>query len=808
MSVVCIEKESTKDALRHGRIAHLYQFDRSQKDYTRDLRIINDFDPYIYVPDHVVVPQMEGIKRVERGFKSITGQPVKKIVFGPGADPFRIIGQFPETFEADYKFINRYHTDMGLGYFENPYITAFDIETDSSKFPQWENAKYPITAISVYDYKLNKILWFVWRPDFEHKIIRTRYKLKEGKIDVDVAYDKYFFTSEKNMLRWFLRYIKDNNPDILTGWNIKRFDLPYIIKRCERLGLNYNSLSPLKKAWVEGDRGAVIEGRVILDLLTFYKKLQLSELKSFKLDVVGEHVCGVGKVKHVVSIGELWRTNFKKFEEYSVKDSVLVWQINELETVLPFVFEMAAESSCLPQLVQFNKDIVDAYIMKWCHGRWVLPTRMRGVKKGYKGAIVLNPVPGLHRNVIGTDLKSLYPSIIIAFNMSPETLIHPDNPNFDSIPKVHAGGNTYFRTDKVGILPTLLLELFALREKYENLRDQYLPGTPEYEMYYRKQFAIKGIMNSFYGMLAFPDFRLYTLEIAAAITRIGRNILKWTEKEAEKLGFLVIYGDTDSIFIKLPDRASVKKLVQIGKQIAVTITESYTDFAAKYGAEGKEFKLVFEKLYRRILFVPGDKPGDAIKKRYAGLKIWVKGQVCKIVEIVGWDAIKSDSSQLSRDLQEKILTIIVTGRKVEDVRKIIRNIVIKLEANEYEWNEIAVPMQTKKALHLYTGNWANHAHIRGARYSNKWLGTQFGAGTKPKRVYVKTVPPGYDPTDVICVDEDTVVPPMFTVDTDRMIDTCVKAKLKRIMVVMGWRWDQIGESVIQKSITEFFPQRT
>ena len=178
MGVVCIEKESTKDALRHGRIAHLYHFEREHNDYTRQLKIVGEFEPYIYVPYYCAVPDIMGIKRVDRGFKSITGQPVKKLVFGPGADPFKIIAEFPETYEADYKFINRYHTDTGLGYFDNPYVVAFDIETDSSKLPQWENAKHPIIAISAYDYKLDKVLWFTWRPDFEHNVLRSRYKLK------------------------------------------------------------------------------------------------------------------------------------------------------------------------------------------------------------------------------------------------------------------------------------------------------------------------------------------------------------------------------------------------------------------------------------------------------------------------------------------------------------------------------------------------------------------------------------------------------------------------------------------------------
>jgi DNA polymerase elongation subunit (family B) len=804
MSVVCIEKEATKDALRYGRIAKLFVFKRD-KQGKRTMEVEENFEPYFYVPESEVVLPTEGIKRVDKGFRLLTEEKVKRLIFGPGADPFKLKEIYPTNFESDYKYINRYMTDMKLGYDKNAHISVFDIEVDSkNRFPNPQQGKWAITAISIYDYKMNKLIWMVQRPDFDKRQEKNRFVFKEGKIDINVPYNKYYFPTERELLMWFIKYIKERNSDILTGWNIKKFDLPYIIKRCEVLKIDYSGLSPLRKVYTQGDKGAIIEGRIILDLLPFYKKLQLAELDSYKLDVVAEHVCGVGKIKHVVSLGELWRTNLPKFELYSVLDSVLVWQINEMEDVIPFVLEMADISSCLPQLVQYNKDIVDAYVMKWCHGKWVLPTRARGRKGDYEGAVVLDAIPGVHKNVIGLDLKSLYPSIIISYNMSPETLIKPDDPLFNKVPKVHAGGDTYFRTDKPGLIPTMLTNLFDVRKEKENLRDSYSVGTPEYEMYYRQQFAIKGIMNSFYGMLAFIDFRLYTVEIAAAVTRIGREIIQWTKKEAEKLGFEVIYGDTDSVFIKLRKSWSKKKIIEYGAILAADITESYNNFAHQYGVKEHIFKLVFEKVYKRILFVKGDKKGKGVKKRYAGLLVWLKGKLCKKFDITGFDAIKSDSSALSRDLQKSVLEKVLTGASREVIRKIVQTIIRKMEANEYEWDEIGIPMGLGKPLHLYSGNWANHAHIRGAKYSNQWLGTSFGSGTKPKRVYIRSVPPGFEQTDVICVDGDTIIPAGFVINRDAMIEACIEKKLTRILDTLGWRWKDIGGKYATKDLLSYF----
>jgi DNA polymerase elongation subunit (family B) len=802
-SVVCVEKETTKKALQHGRIAHLYVFHRN-KEGNRYMSTVDNFEPYFYVPENVIVPDTEGIKRIDHGFKTLTDIDTKKLVFGPGADPFKLKSMYEINYESDYQYIKRFMTDTKTGFNQNVYVSVLDIEVDSlNRFPNPQSAKWPITAISIYDYKMNKLIWMVQRPDFDRDIKKTRFKFKEGKIDIDVPYDKYYFPNERTLLLWFIKYIKECNMDALTGWNLKKFDIPYIIRRCEILKIDYSDLSPLGKVYTKGDKGAIIEGRLILDLLSFYKKLQLAELDSFKLDVVGEHVCGVGKIKHVVPLGELWRSNLKKFELYSVMDSVLVWQINEMEDVLGFALEMANVASCLPQNVLYNKDIVDAYVMKWCHGKWVLPTRIKAEKTDYTGAIVLDALPGIHKNVIGLDLKSLYPSIIISYNMSPETLLSIDDPNFDSIPKIHAGGDTYFRKDKIGVLPLMLLELFDTRYKKEKLRDKYAVGSDMYNMYHRQQFSIKGIMNSFYGMLAFTNFRLYTIEIAAAVTRIGREILKWTAKEAEKLGFKVVYGDTDSVFIMFRKSWSLKKVLEQGKALAASITESYNEFVDQYGVDEHSFELVFEKVYRSIIFVIGEK-GRGVKKRYAGLLVWLKGKVCKKFDITGFDAIKSDSSSLSRNLQETVLKMLLSGKKKEDVRKFVQDIIRKMEMNEFDWNDVGIPMQLSKPLHLYKGSWANHSHVRGSRYSNKWLGTSFGQGTKPKRVYVRTVPSGYEQTDVICVDEDTNIPSGFVIDRDKMVETCIEQKLIRIMNTVEWDLKSVVARNTPKDLMSFF----
>lgn len=830
MGLICVEKESTESATRHkDRLGQLYVFERDEE-RKRRMRVVQDFHASMYTLDYNVDLEKydeengtnlyQGVARIEAGYKTIYGQACSKVVFGLGANPVKIKSYFDSMLQSDVQFPSVYITETEPKIDMNPRICAFDIEVNSSKtFPSADYAKYQVIAISIYDSYLQKLIWMTWRPDLEQKIDRTTYHLDEEGYKQDYPYDRYLFKDEKTMLLWFIKYIRQADPDILTGWNIKRFDIKYIIRRMKRLGIDYTRLSPLKRVKFDNFGEPIIDGRVILDGLASYKKLQLAELDSYKLEEVAQHVLGFGKVKHVVSIGELWKQNFKVFEEYSVLDSLLVWLIFQHEDILGFVLTIADQCKSQIYHTLYNKDIVDSYLRTWCKDKYVLPTINKRDREGYKGAITREPKRGLKGWTIGLDEESLYPSIMDSCNMSPETIITPDHPDFNKVPKicihdVEIGTkktgirkiDVYFRQDIRGIVPMILRELKQDRKKYVEMRDSYDALSEDYQKYNRLQFAVKTIMNSFYGVLGYPVFRLYDTRVAAAVTKVGRDAMEHMASIAKSFGYEVAYGDTDSIFVELlNDKLTLNEVIEIGKKLQDAINPTYDDFVHKYDDTGSitehKFKLKFEKVYQRILFVGDEDKG--VKKNYAGILLWIKGKKTRKIDIVGFGAIKSDNSKFSRDIQKTVLEMILGGQKKQKVYHYLRRVIDDVNQNTIDWYDLAIPQAIKKPLHLYKGGAANHAHIRGAKYSNQWLGTSFGAGTKPRRLYVKSTPPHYAKTDVIDIDDETIIPPGFVVDHSKMIESTIELKLHRIFDAVNWKWSELRTGKAQMDLQDF-----
>jgi DNA polymerase I len=378
--------------------------------------------------------------------------------------------------------------------------------------------------------------------------------------------------------------------------------------------------------------------------------------------------------------------------------------------------------------------------------------------------------------VVVLDLKSLYPMAMMTINASPET----KDPNGE----LKAPNGIRFRKQPDGLTRTIIAELLKERDEKKALRNTFPFGSPQYVLYDMQQNVLKVIMNTYYGVSGYPRFRLFDREIGSAATSVGRAIIEHTRRVIEEQGYKVIYGDTDSCMVQLPplDR---EKTIELARLIEKRLNESYSEFAKKeLNADTHFFSIKFEKIYARF-FQAGK------KKRYAGSLVWKEGKDVKETDIVGFEIKRSDTPQITKIVQMKVMEMILAGEEYDGIKAFLSDVIKKYRAGKYSLDEIGIPGGIGKSLDDYDND---DAQVRGAKYANLHLHTEFGKGSKPKRIYIRTVTARFPKTDVLCFEYADQVPPEFVVDWELMLDKTIKQPISRIIEALGWSWDDVDPS--------------
>ncbi|QSG06757.1 DNA polymerase domain-containing protein [Halapricum desulfuricans] len=491
---------------------------------------VYEFRPYFYAPtanlDFDELRSRDRITGWETGYESIRGEDLTKIF---GQTP-RDVGQIRDEFdhyEADILFPDRLlvdkditsgvrvpdrRTDDGerrirvphdeieaVDVDAEPRISTFDIEVDDrSGFP--EDGEEPIIAIASHDsYRDEYVLWLydagegVEVPDR----LDGYEPLEDDGLDADIR----VFEAEPAMLEAFVSYVRETDPDILTGWNFADFDAPYLIDRLEVLDpttdrdLDYNRLSRVNEVWQSDWQGPDIKGRVVFDLLRAYKRTQFTELESYRLEDVGQEELGAGKETYTGDIGDLWEDDPERLLEYNLRDVELCVELDRKQDIIAFFEEIASFVGCRLEDAPTPGDAVDMYVLHKAHGRFALPSKGT-VESGeeFEGGAVFDPITGVREMVSVLDLKSLYPMCMVTINASPETKVDPDSYDGDTFV---APNGQHFRKEPDGIVREMVTELLSEREEKKELRNSHEPGTPEYEQYDRQQGSVKVVMNCF-----------------------------------------------------------------------------------------------------------------------------------------------------------------------------------------------------------------------------------------------------------------------------------------------------------------------
>lgn len=353
---------------------------------------------------------------------------------------------------------------------------------------------------------------------------------------------------EKELLERFVKTIKSLNPDIITGYNSDKYDFPYLKGRADLLGVPLKlgvDGSPLKFMTLP-KKSAAIKGRVHIDLYRVTRRhLQLTE---HTLQCVYQELCGEEKLD--IPLDQLGTYGGdEKLLRYSLEDTRAINQIGE--KMLPLVMEIArlVGLSLFDVTRRGSGYQVEGLLMRKAYQYgYVVPNKSGTYLRDVVGGHVDEPVPGLHENIFYFDFRSLYPSIIMAKNISPDTLTRDENEKCHVTPEF----GYRFRKEPVGFIPRVTAQVLKDRIRIKNQMKRTRDPGQRQILDFRQQ-ALKVFISTIYGLFNHSTYRWYSIESSEAITAWGRDFLKNTMEKAEKQGFKVVYADTDGFYATLKD---------------------------------------------------------------------------------------------------------------------------------------------------------------------------------------------------------------------------------------------------------------
>jgi DNA polymerase elongation subunit (family B) len=691
----------------------------------------NTFRPYFY------------IKNPKGEFKTITGERVSKIIVNEPKDVFTQRSKY-EHYEGDINYTNRYLIDRVNKIDKEPIRVCYlDIEIrQESGFSEISEAKNPITLIGVYDNFTKKYKQFSLK-DFE----------KEG--------------GEGIMLSAFIQYIQTTDPDIIASWFGNGFDFPYLLNRMKNLRVDINRLGRGGYSYIgNGEYSKCkIYGRILFDMLEAYKKhFSSGGRESYSLDYISKYELGKlgGKEKYGGTLDELEIKDYDKFLKYNKRDVELLILLDNQLKMIDFFDEVRRMAFCRFEDVFMNSKTADSLCLKYAkEHNIILPSVTPKESDKYEGGYVIECNPKLYENIVVMDFKSLYPSIMIGFNTSYETLDKNGPINVD---------DKYIFRKEVGIIPAIVKPLLEKRKIAKKKMIGLDENSPEYKGLNITQNAYKIIANSFYGVLGFKSFRLYNKDVAASITYIARKLIKETIDWFNKNGYEVIYGDTDSVFLQMKDN-DIDKIKELNKKVNVYLNEYLSKYIEK---ENNIFSLDFKEAFAVLFFKRKDN-GEGAKKKYAGKLYWKNGIGTKEVSIVGFESGRSDYPKIGRDFMKQILHMVLDKEPPEKVMKFIQDFKDKIR-REFTPEQIGLPVSINKPLNKYH----NEMHVRAARLANEH-GEGIRVGDKIKMVFIK------GENNVIAFKEK--MPEGYEIDYDNMIRRLVDLKIRPIFASLNWDYD-------------------
>ena len=790
------------------------------------------FSPTLFVP-----------AKKKTKYKTLTGDPVEPIKPGTVRDCREFFKKYDGVQNFDiygndryiYQYISEMYPESEVKFdISKIKLTTLDIEVKSENgFPDVESAAEEILLISIQDYNTKQIRTWGQGP-FNKKQDNVIYK----------GYD-----SEYELLNAFINWwmIEDNTPEVITGWNIELYDIPYLSRRLERvLGEKLmKRLSPWglvteDEIYIAGRKNIAydIGGVTQLDYLNLYKKFTYKAQESYRLDYIASVELGQKKLDHSEydTFKDFYTKGWQKFVEYNIIDVELVDRMEDkmklIELAITMAYDAKANYVDVFSQVRMWDTIIYNYLKK---KNIVIPPKNRSQKDAkYAGAYVKEPIPGKYDWVVSFDLNSLYPHLIMQYNISPETLIEQRHPSatVDKILAEEINFELYkdnavcpngamYRKDVRGFLPELMEKIYKDRTIYKK---KMLEAKQQYEKTKTKklekeiarcnniQMARKIQLNSAYGAIGNQYFRYYKLANAEAITLSGQVSIRWIEnKMNQKINQIlktedvdyVIASDTDSIYLNLGPLvdAVYKGREKTNESIVAFLNKICEMEFEKYISSSYEALAAYVNAYDQKMFMKRENIAErgiwTAKKRYI-LNVWdsegVRYEEPKL-KMMGIEAVKSSTPAPCRTMIKDGLKLMMNGTE-EDVNKFIDDCRAKFKTLPPE--EIAFPrtVSNVKKYYNYTDIYVKGTpiHCRGALLFNHYIKKNkldrkyslIGNGEKIKFIYLKK--PNIIRENVISFIQDFPKELGLDkyIDYDLQFEKSFVEPLKAILDAIGW----------------------
>jgi DNA polymerase elongation subunit (family B) len=717
-------------------------------------------------------------------FTTLAGEYVKPIQPGTISD----CREFLERYESvdnfpifgnnryEYAFIADHYPDDILWDINKVTIAYLDIEVGSENgFPEPRDANESITAITI---KLKGNYFVFGCGDY----IKHR---------DDVHYAKC--RDEHDLIRRFIDFWTRFHPDVISGWNIKTFDIPYLVNRITKLlgEDEAKKLSPwnrlsLREAMIMNREHQVYEmlGIATLDYIELYRKFTYSQQESYRLDNIAHVELGEKKLDYseFETLHQLYKQDYQKFIEYNIKDVELVEKLEDkmklIELALTLAYDNKVNYDDVFTQVRMWDAIVYNYLLK---KKIVIPQMKRGSKNSqYEGAYVKDPICGMHEWVASFDLNSLYPHLIMQYNISMETLVDPKKYN-DNMRGFISNNNInveallaqqietsvlkdldvtvtpngqLFSIKKQGVMPEIMDNMYKDRTRYKKLaleakkkietvlddknQVQYL--EKQVARYNNLQLAKKVTLNSAYGALGNQYFRFFDIRIAEGITTAGQLSIRWIENKInEYMNKLlktdgedyVIASDTDSIYLNMgplikklyPDTSDTKKVIKFMNKVCDDKIQPFIDDSYE---ELKQYVNAFQQRMEMKRESLADKAIWTAKKRYI-LNVHDSEGVAYAkpkLKIMGLEAVKSSTPSACRTKIKEAITIIMTQTQ-DDLHKFIET--FREDFKKLPIEDIAFPRSVNglseyaDAANIFKKG--TPIHVKGALVYNHFLRT-------------------------------------------------------------------------------------
>jgi len=801
-----------------------------------------DFQPTMYV---------ESDKDQQTQWRSLYGKKVFEVKPGSINATREFVEQYKDvhgfTIHGNDNFIAQYISDKYLGKevigdMDHIKTLSMDIETETENgFPDIVTANEKVLLISLQDKVSKAITTFGWKD--------------WSKTRDDVNYIRC--VDEAHMLKEFMIFWQNNYPDVVTGWNVNLFDIPYLVRRIEKVigETSASKLSPwnIIKEKVVGIQGRQhisynIAGVAILDYLDLYKKFTYTKQESYKLDYIAEVELGDHKKANPGdSFKDFYTDHWDLFVDYNIHDTVLVDKLEDKMKLIELIVTMAYNAKVNYEDVFSQIRMWDAIIYNHLReGNIVIPAKNHSHKdEQFAGAYVKDPILGAHKWLASFDLNSLYPHLIMQYNISPETMVpyrdhnctvdkllyqEVDTTRLLEMNLTMTANGVCYRRDDQGFIPALMEKMYKDRSMYKK---QMIKAQQEYELTKNKellkdisrlnnlQMAMKIALNSVYGAIGNAYFRYFDIRIAEGITTSGQVSIRWM---ANRLNVYmnkimktidkdyVVAIDTDSIYLSLETLVETtckgKSTEDKIKYMDKICEEAFIPFIDKGYQELADYMNAYQQKMIMKREVLADKAIWTAKKRYLMNVHNSEGvQYAEPkIKISGLEMVKSSTPALIRQSLRYSVKVILHKEEV-DLRSFVDE--FKGDFLKMRAQDIAFPRGVNN-LKKYTGSpiyaKGTPIHVRGSLLHNhhlKRLGLtkkyeEIREGDRIKFVYLKL--PNVFQEDVIAFVGE--LPEEFGlaqyIDYDLMFQKSFIDPLQIILDAVNWSTEE------RSSLEDFF----